>query len=155
MHRTGLVALSRNLAKEVSGEPEEHRKVAAVRLHMVLEMGHRIVAAEKDIGLVEERRIGLVEEHRIVLAGGLRMAAVDIAPEAGCIAAGDMDFEKGHHRLGEAGDSLEVAGQAAGSPVVGHIQEQAKNRNLVAAAVVDGNIGHVAAADNLLSNSQY
>lgn len=165
MHRSGLFALSRNLVKEVSGEPQEHRKVATVRRHMALEVGHHNVAAE-GIGLVEaphtvlvlalvEPRIALVEEHRTVLAEELRMAAVDTALEAGCIAAVDKGFEKEHHTVAEAEDSLEAAGQAAGSPVVGRSQEQAKNRNLAGAAAVDGDIGQVAGADNPLNNSQY
>lgn len=162
MHRTGLFAPVHNLAKEVLGEPEEHRKVATVRRHMVLEVGHHNFAAE-GIGPVEGRhtvleeerrialRIALVEERRIVLGEEHRMAAVDTAPEAGCMAAVEMGSVKEHHRAVEAEDSLEGAGQAADIPVVGHIQEPAKNRTLAVA----GGIGHVAAADNLLNNSQY
>ena len=153
MHRSGLFAQMHNLAKEVSGEPVEHRMVATVRRHMVLEVGLHNVAAEEDIGLVEGRRIALVEEHHIVLAEELRMAAVDIAPEVGCIAAVDKGFEREHHSLAEAEDSLEVAGRAAGRSVVGHIQEQARSRNLAVAAVVDRGIGHVGAADTLLNDS--
>lgn len=145
--------------KVVSGEPQEHHKVVTVRRHTVLEVGHHNVAAEEDMGLVmgrhtapeEERRIVLVEERRIVLAEEHRMAAVDTAPEAGCMAAVDKGFVKEHHKVAEAEDSLEVADQAADSPVVGHIRGQAKNRN----PAVAGGIGHVAAADNLLNISQY
>lgn len=151
MHQNGLFALSHNLAKEVLGEPQEHRKVVTARPHMVPGVGHHNVAAEEGIGLVEGRHTVLVGELRIALAEEYRKAVVDTAPEAGCIAAVDKGFEKEHHRVAEAGDSLEVADQEADSPVVGHIQGQAKNRNLAVA----GDIGHVAAADNLLNNSQH
>ena len=154
MHRSELFALERNLVKGVSDEPQEHHKVATVRRHTVLEVGHHNVAVEEDMGLVmgrhtaleEERRIALVEERRIALAEVHHTAAVDTAPEAGCMAAVDKGSVKEHHRVAEAEDSLEVAGQAADSPVVGHIRGQAKNRN----PAVAGGIGHVAAADNLL-----
>lgn len=151
--------------KQGSGEKEGHRRVVGERLHRVLGVDRHVVAAEEDIDLAEERRIAPVEEHRIVLVEEHRIAlaeeephkeAVDTVPEAGCIAAGDMDYEKERHRVAETEGSLEVAdraGQAGGSPVVDHIQEQAKNHNLAEAGVLEEGIGHVVAVDNLLIDS--
>lgn len=157
--------------KQGSGETEGHRKVVEERLHRVLGVHRHIVAAdlveERRTVLAEERRIAPEEEHRIVLVERHialaeeepRKGAVDTVLQAGCIAAGDMDYEKEHHhRVAEAEGSLEVAGcagPAGGSPVVDHIPEQAKNHNLAEAGLREEGIGHVVAVDNLLVDNQH